>query len=202
MKKERASKEEILRKGAEIIYFKGFYNTGINEILTAAGVPKGSFYYYFKSKEEFGLVITDVLLSRFITWADEYLSQAQASYIRCLENFFDRFLSFFKDNGFRGGCPIGNLSLELSDLSDALRQKLSLALDQMNDKVLLFLQKARENSEIEAGRDLESLATFILNSWEGALLRTKVSRDCSSLNLFNRMVFHGLLGTNSTEEDL
>jgi len=54
-----------LERGAEIIHLKGFNHTGVQEVLRAAGVPKGSFYNYFKNKEDFGLQVIDYFMECF-----------------------------------------------------------------------------------------------------------------------------------------
>ena len=92
---KKNKKTEILEKGAEIIYKKGFNNTGINEILEASGVPKGSFYFYFRNKEDFGLQLIDHFLVRFLVSAQDHLLNTNKSYLESLRSFFDDFLEFF-----------------------------------------------------------------------------------------------------------
>ena len=67
------TKRKILEHGARLVHMKGFNHTGIQEILEVAGVPKGSFYFYFKSKEEFGLELVDYHLARFDQWVTSSL---------------------------------------------------------------------------------------------------------------------------------
>lgn len=186
-------KSLLLEKGAEIVYIKGFNNTGINDILIAAGVPKGSFYHYFESKENFGIELIDHFLPRFLTSADMYLEKETTSYIQNLHDFFTDFLTFIKENNFVGGCPIANLSLEMSDLNEKIREKLKEAFELMNQKVVLFLKKAQENGELPKELDLDATAQFILNSWEGALLRMKVTKNGDPMKVFDRFIFDKLL---------
>ena len=186
-------KNALLEKGAEIIYMRGFNNTGINDILKAAGVPKGSFYHYFKDKEDFGVQLVDFFLARFLDNADALLSQTVPSWLGTLRAFFHNFLLFFESNQFRGGCPIANFSLEMSDLNESIRKKLDEAFGKMNHKVTLFLEKARDQGELSDATDLEGLAHFILNCWEGALLRVKVSKNSAPMDLFEGFVFDQML---------
>jgi TetR/AcrR family transcriptional repressor of nem operon len=186
-------KNNLIEKGAEIIYIRGFNNTGINDILKAAGVPKGSFYHYFKDKEDFGVQLVDYFLLRFLANADTYLSQPSLSWVQSLKTFFHDFLVFFESNDFKGGCPIANFSLEMSDLNEAIRKKLEEAFGKMNDKIVAFLEKARANGELPDSLDLGKISNFILNSWEGALLRIKVSKDSTPMSFFESYVFDNLL---------
>lgn len=194
MSSESRKKLELLEKGAQIIHHKGFNNTGINEILEAARVPKGSFYFYFKSKEDFGLQVIDFLMAgNFITAADHHIAAPGIPYLARLRNFFDGFLEYFEKNDYIGGCPIGNFALEMADLNEHFRLRLKKALADMTKKVVLFLEKAKDNGELPAGFDTEANAEFILNSWEGALIRLKVEKSSSPMHLFYRMVFDNLM---------
>jgi TetR/AcrR family transcriptional repressor of nem operon len=103
MKAKQITKEKILMVGAEIIHRKGFNNTGIQEILKAAGVPKGSFYFYFKSKEDFGLHLIDFFGNFLFSRSEKYLNDSRGSPIERLRLFFDEFLTYFEKNEFKGG---------------------------------------------------------------------------------------------------
>ncbi len=100
---KQGTKKKILRAGAEIIHQKGFNNTGIQEILKSAGVPKGSFYFYFESKEDFGLHLIDFFSDFFFLRCDEYLKDASMPPIQRLRAFFHEFLVYFEENEFKGG---------------------------------------------------------------------------------------------------
>jgi TetR/AcrR family transcriptional repressor of nem operon len=190
---KKTIKTNLIEKGAQIIYLKGFNNTGINEIFEAASVPKGSFYYYFKNKEDFGIQLIDHFLIRFLSDADKRLSETKSSYVKSLRTFFDDFLNFFKGNSFKGGCPIANFSLEMSDLNERIRKRLEMAFNQMNQKIALFLEKAVKNGELSENLDTGVLSNFILNSWEGALLRIKVTKNLNPMDIFYNYVFQELL---------
>ena len=195
MSSESRKKIELLEKGANIIHQKGFNNTGINEILEAARVPKGSFYFYFKSKEDFGLQLIDFFMSgNFMAAADHHISVPGIPYLVKFRNFFDGFLEYFEKNDYVGGCPVGNFALEMSDLNENFRVKIKQALADMTNKVILFLEKAKENGELPPGFDTEANAEFILNSWEGVLMRLKVEKSSKPMHQFYQIVFENLLG--------
>lgn len=195
MSSESRKKIELLEKGAQIIHHKGFNNTGINEILEAARVPKGSFYFYFKSKEDFGLQLIDFLMAgNFMTAADHHIDVPGIPYLVKFRNFLDGFLEYFEKNNYIGGCPIGNFALEMADLNENFRLKLKKALADMTKKVALFLEKAKEAGELPPGFDTNANAEFILNSWEGVLMRLKVEKSSAPMHLFYKIVFENLLG--------
>ncbi|HSB34508.1 MAG TPA: TetR family transcriptional regulator C-terminal domain-containing protein [Nitrospirota bacterium] len=187
------TRSSILEKGARIIHKKGYNHTGIQEILTAAGVPKGSFYHFFKSKEDFGLSLLDHYAGFIVTKAESLLNDKDAPPLRRLKSFFDDFSRFFKDNACELGCPIGNLSQEMGDLNPAFRKKLEEIFQMIVAPVEKLLQEAQKRDELSKKVKTREMADFIVNSWEGAILRMKVQKNPDALCLFDKMIFDGFL---------
>jgi TetR/AcrR family transcriptional repressor of nem operon len=189
-------KELILQEGAKIIHLKGFHNTGINEILESAGVPKGSFYFYFKNKEDFGLQLIDYLSPHFSSQAQKHLQSPETLYLKKMSSFFDKFQSYYEEQSCKMGCPIGNLALEMGDLNENFRKKLDEVMESMKRSVFEFLKGAQDNKEISSDFDIMEVSDFILNSWEGALLRMKIRGDISPLQNFKKTVFVSILSSS------
>jgi len=189
----RDTRTILLEKGAQIIHRKGFKHTGIKEILDAAGVPKGSFYHYFKSKEDFGLKLLDYYAGYIIGQAESLTEDNKSSAIERLRNFFDRFLCFFESVGCELGCPIGNLSQEMGDLSAPFRKRLEEIFLMIRSAVEEVLTEARQVGDLPEVVNAQEMADFIINSWEGALLRMKVQKTSEPLKLFDRIIFNDLL---------
>lgn len=187
------TKQKIMEHGARLIHMKGFNHTGIQEILQAAGVPKGSFYFYFKSKEEFGLALVDYHVDRFDQWVDTSLAGREPSPLNRLRSFFAGLRESFKHNECRGGCPIGNLTQEMGDLSEAYRVKLRNALERMTIAIGRCIELAQRAGEVDQSLNPYETAAFLLNSWEGALLRMKAEGSTGPLETFERMVFARVL---------
>ena len=114
---EKGVKQRILEKGAEIIHRKGYYHTGIQEVLDAADVPKGSFYNYFDNKEDFGLQVIDHFVAQFDGMAREILENQSIPPLERVRKLLDRFIDLFRSKQYTLGCPIGNLGQEMVDLS-------------------------------------------------------------------------------------
>ena len=190
---KRKTRSLLLEKGAEIIHQKGFHHTGINEILAAVGVPKGSFYFYFKSKEEFGLELIEYFMEKYLARADVHLADPRVPYLERFRNFLDEFLAIFAANCYIGGCPIGNFALEMSDLNENFRKKLVESFERMKQRVVQFLGPAQQEGELPVNVDIDEMADFIVNSWEGALMRIKVVRTPAQMELFYKIVFEVLL---------
>lgn len=191
----KGKKAELLEIGSEIIRKQGFNNTGINEILEKAKVPKGSFYFYFKSKEDYGLQLLDYYKSFFEQNAQRNLL-GDKPYLQRLKKFFEEFHDILKDNNYDGGCPIGNFALEMGDLNENFRIKILECLSSMSNHIKLFLDNAQKNHEISKKIDTAEMSTFILNSWEGTIMKLKVSKNSQPMQLFYEIVFENLLTQN------
>ncbi|MBN1634920.1 MAG: TetR/AcrR family transcriptional regulator, partial [Deltaproteobacteria bacterium] len=118
------TRETIIKEGARLIHAKGYNNTGLKEILNAAGVPKGSFYFYFTNKEDFGLQVIDSFAGFIQHMATKQMGDPNTPPLQRLERFFNAYLNHFETMGFKYGCPIGNLMQEMSDLNDTFRNKI------------------------------------------------------------------------------
>lgn len=187
------TRARIIEHGAMLIHEKGFNHTGVQEILRAAGVPKGSFYFYFKSKEEFGLAVIDYFSQYLGARMNTHLEDSSLPHVGRLKSFCDEMLEYFRMVGCTRGCPIGNMAQELADLSDTFRAKLKDALDEMGTQMAACLQAAREANELDPDLDPHETAHFIVNSWEGALTRMKTEKTLEPLIVFDKMIFGRLL---------
>ena len=190
---KEATRQAIIQKGAKLIHSRGFVNTGIQEIITAAGVPKGSFYFYFKNKDDFGAGVIDHFSDLVISWFEKYSQDHTLPPLARLERFFDDSNRFYEKIGFTCGCPIGNLSQEMSDLSEPMRNKLSEAYGRIRSIMKNCIAEAKEQVAISSKEDAEELAVFVLNGWEGALIDMKVSKSIRPLIIFKKVLFEKIL---------
>lgn len=187
------TKQKILEVGAEIIRKKGYNNTGIQQILQAAGIPKGSFYFYFKNKQDFGMAVidyyTEIIGSRFQT----FFNDPQYDSITKLREFFKSHNEMFESENFEGGCPIGNLAQEMSDQDEIFRKKIEKTISLYLDASTKLIEEAKKEGTITTNYPAQSLAEFIFNSWEGAIIRMKVEKSLTPLIHFDKLVFEHLL---------
>ena len=187
------TKERLLQIGAKYVHLKGYNHTGLQEVLKEANVPKGSFYFYFKSKEEFGLAIIDVFIDFFEKSIGYSLSDKSLSGLERIKAFIITTIGILNDNDFVGGCPIGNLSLEMGDLNENFRIKLSDAFSKMEEKIFECLKDAQSTQEISQSIDIKTSAAFILNSWEGAIVRAKAEKSKKPFEALEEMIFNKIL---------
>jgi len=192
-KMKQGTKDIIIAHAAQIIRQKGFNNTGIAEILSSAGVPKGSFYFYFKSKEDLGLALVDYYCRGINSMAEPLLREGDPSPLKRLQKFFDTFDALFESEDWKSGCPLGNLTQEMGTLNPAFRSKLNHGFRGLKQGLEQCLVEARDAGEIDPAMDVDEMADFILNSWEGAILRMKAEGTTESLGIFRRIIFGILL---------
>ncbi|HUL22013.1 MAG TPA: TetR family transcriptional regulator C-terminal domain-containing protein [Thermodesulfobacteriota bacterium] len=189
---EKGVKQRILEKGAEIIHQKGYYHTGIQEVLDAANVPKGSFYNYFNNKEDFGLQVIDCYVGQFDGMAGQILDNQSLPPLERVRKLLDNFIDLFRSKQYTLGCPIGNLGQEMGDLSESFQKKLKWALDAMAGRYIRVLSEAQSRGDLPQGLDVRQTAFFLIASWHGALIRMKIERSPEPLEdhknfFFNRI---------------
>ena len=192
------AKSRILKAGARIVNKKGFNGTGLAELLEAAKVPKGSFYFYFKNKEDFGLHLIDYFTDYLKGNADVFYQDESLSHVEKIRSVFKWQAESFRKGNFKGGCPIGNLSQEMGDRNQKFRRKLDKAFATMKRDLAAQLKQAQKLGEISRTIDAHETADFIINSWEGALMQMKVSKNTVAHEVFDRMVFKRLLKPESS----
>ncbi len=190
---KQITKQKIIEIGAQIIHQKGYHHTGIQEILKAAGIPKGSFYFYFASKEDFGLQLIDYFNNRYLNTVRPIVSDTSLTPVQRLEKMFDWFINFFTTRQFTCGCPIGNLSQEMGDLSPTFRAKLNESFEVMVTVIRGLLAEGQEAGEVPADLDLSEAANFIVSGWHGALIRMKIVKGTQPLENHKRFILSTLL---------
>ncbi|WP_435008189.1 TetR family transcriptional regulator C-terminal domain-containing protein [Tundrisphaera lichenicola] len=187
------TRDILLEAGKKTFLEKGYNNSGLESILQAAGVPKGSFYHYFGSKEEFGLRV----LERFASCYDEnlsrYLSDASVPPLDRLRNYFEAVCERLESDQCRKGCLVGNLSQEMADQSETFRARLEEIFESRVDRYAACLREAQQAGEIGLDLDVRELAEFWMNSWQGAVLRAKSTRSTAPLRIFLSVMFGNIL---------
>ncbi len=183
------TKIQIIQAGAALLHRKGFNYTGIQDIVTAAGVPKGSFYFYFRSKEDFGLAVIEYFEAFMLKRMDRCLVEADRNPLDSLRVFFDDITAFFEEHGCENGCPVGNISQETANVSDRLRERAGEAMNRMKERFRGCVEKAQEQGRLDGSIDADRMAGFILDGWEGAMLRMKTERSLGPLQGFTAILF-------------
>lgn len=174
----------ILKTGTELISKKGFHHVGLQEILAAAAIPKGSFYYYFKSKEDFGIKVIEYYSKTSLEFLHTYLKDTGKNPKERILRLFHDLKEVYQSKEYREGCLLGNCSLELSDVKPTYAIAIAGELDKWQDSFEECIREGQEGGSIRNQKEAKKLAAFILNSWEGALLRMKADKSAYHYELF------------------
>lgn len=180
----RETRESLLRAGVAALTEKGFAATGIDEILKSVGVPKGSFYHFFPSKEAFGAELIRLYDQYFVRKLDRFFLDEKLSPLQRIDAFCrdaERGMARFD---FRRGCLVGNLGQEMNALPEAFRAQLTDVLLNWQARTERCLEAARAAGEISKHADCAGLAAFFWIGWEGAVLRAKLERQARPLRIF------------------
>ncbi|WP_166423585.1 TetR/AcrR family transcriptional regulator [Paraglaciecola sp. 20A4] len=178
------TKAELIRVGLEHLTEFGFASSGIDTILKKAGVPKGSFYYYFASKEAFGATLIAQYDSYFSRKLDLHLLNEEHSPLLRLSHFVDDAAIGMARHEFKRGCLIGNLGQEVDALPVSFRAQISAVFSNWQHKVERCLEQAKANQEISHTADCKALSEYFWISWEGAVSRAKLVQREQPLRLF------------------
>ncbi len=197
MIRKDCTRNMLLEVGRRAFLERGYANSGIEAILNEAGVPKGSFYHYFSSKEEFGLQVVEVFAQQCESWIDEALGDLTLSPLARMRKYFEGMVDSLAGQGCRNGCLVGRLSQEMADQNEVLRQRFESIFSAWTDRLADCLREARDGGEIAADLDVRDLAEFCMNGWQGAILRAKTARSTVPLRIFLGVLFQHVLRPRS-----
>jgi TetR/AcrR family transcriptional repressor of nem operon len=188
MKKNELKKEHLLKAGLEVMKANGYNGTSVKDIVDAAGVPKGSFYNYFESKQAFGVEAIEAVAEQVRIQTGTLLGNTSIPPLDRLQQFFSLGIDDACTGDFKVGCFLGNMCQEMSDNCDVLRSTINNALTNFTSDLETVLIEAQSNGSLSPDRNPRQLAEFLLNSWEGALMRMKASKCNEPLQAFLTML--------------
>lgn len=189
-----AGKRQLLIDiGTAIFTQKGFGNTGLDEIVQAADVPKGSFYYYFDSKDVYAHAVIANYATYFARKLDRSLNDETRSPLMRLRAFAADATDGVMRFEFKRGCLIGNLGQEMGSLEDSFRVLLLDVLDTWRGRFRDCIEEARAAGEIATPVDSPALARFFWSAWEGAVLCAKLERSRVPLDNVGHLFFDHML---------
>ncbi|GAB4530485.1 MAG: TetR/AcrR family transcriptional regulator [Pleurocapsa sp.] len=195
--KRTNKRDKLIQVGREIVVRQGFNAASLNDILSAASIPKGSFYYYFSSKEDFGLAIIDDFANQYRDKLKNSLEDAKFSPLQRLRNYFELGIADMENCQCISGCLIGNLAQELSAQNEVFRDRLNQVFIDWEKCLAQCLEAAYEAGEIDDNSNIKDLAKFILSSWEGAILQAKVTKSVLPMQTFVKILFQQILYQSS-----
>ncbi|QKJ87052.1 TetR/AcrR family transcriptional regulator [Paramixta manurensis] len=173
--------EHLLATGEQLCLQRGFTGMGLSELLSLAGVPKGSFYHYFRSKEAFGVA----LLERYFALSNHVLrawfADEESNPRQRILDYYARAERTFREHGHIEGCLAVKLSAEVCDLSEEMRNAMNNGSAAVIEILTHALQQASTKNALRLARSPDDIAETIYLLWLGASLQSKMRRDSGPL---------------------
>ncbi len=179
--KKQLNRENLLNQGVTLLMEQGYHGTGLKEILDAVKIPKGSFYNYFGSKENFGAEVIQHYIEPFIWQLTGHLQQSEHDALGALQRYFTEGIAALEKADFKGGCLLGNLMGEIGGTSDLCQKSLQSALNRYRDLLQSGLAKAQQQGTVRTDKSAKEMADLLVNAWQGALLRMKIEKSAAPL---------------------
>jgi TetR/AcrR family transcriptional repressor of nem operon len=187
-----ATREALIRGGLELLTEKGFNTVGLDEVLRRVGVPKGSFYHYFASKDDFGQQVLASYAAYFADKLDRWLLDDSRPPLERVAAFIADAKAGMARHHYGRGCLVGNLGQEMGALDESFRGQLEAVFQDWQTRLAACLAAAVAAGELAPGTDCPRWAAFFWIGWEGAVLRAKLVRNDEPLQLFADTFLAGL----------
>ena len=181
IKQKDINRENLLNEGVILLMQQGYHGTGLKEILDAVQIPKGSFYNYFGSKENFAAESVSHYITPYIAQLQRYLAESEGNAFAALERYLNEGIAELEKTEFKGGCLLGNLMGEVGDTSEVCRAALQTALNRYRDVWEIGLNRAQSEGSIRTDKTAHEMADLWVNAWQGALLRMKIEQSIAPL---------------------
>jgi TetR/AcrR family transcriptional repressor of nem operon len=194
----RASvRDQLIESALDVFHTRGFNGSSVQDIVEAAGVPKGSFYNHFASKEALGIEVVHAY-SRLV---GAYVTEAGASDIfsgdgtplERIRRYFEAVIEQNVSCGIRKGCLLGNFATELAPHSTEIASAVTEALNNWSTAVSKVLVQAQDAGQLSKAADVEALGRYLVDGYEGAATRAKLIGDRGPMDEFICTTFDFLL---------
>jgi len=179
------TRQHILDTGYRMMAAKGFTSVGLNELLQTAGVPKGSFYHYFKSKEQYGQALLEDYFRNYVSELEQLFSNPAISgrdrLMRYWQNWHDRYSYDITSNQCEAlECLVVKLSAEVADLSEGMRLTLRDGTSQIIERLTRCIEQGKKDNSLTVA-DAQQTAAALYQLWLGGSLLNKLHRDGTAL---------------------
>ena len=178
------SEQEIINAGIALMRTNGYHGTGVQHVLKECGIPKGSFYNFFDSKEEFALKAIDKYAQDNIRTVDEIVHNEGLSSVAKLKRFFNDLIKYYTSKDFEQACLMSILSYEVGDSHPAIAQKIKENFSIIKDLIAQVIDVGQKKGELRSDISATQLADYLINGFNGALITMKYERSDQVLRDF------------------
>lgn len=171
------ARQHILDVAKSIIGNKGYSAVGLNEVLQAAQVPKGSFYHYFGSKDVFGVALLDGYFETYLDDMTRIFSRTGLSEYQKLELYWQQWINNQTSKTESGNCLAVKLGAEVADLSEPMRLALERGTSRIIEVLAASISRAIEERSIKVDEGSQRTAFRLYALWLGASVMAKITRS-------------------------
>lgn len=164
---------QLIDAGLKALLVNGYDGVGIGPILADAKVPKGSFYYFFPSKEAFACAVLEAYSEQYRDNLAPLLDDPVRSPRQRLYIYFDALEEELRREHPLGGCLYGIIAQTLAPRGDELRTKVKDCFSVWESRLRKVLVEAEAAGELAPGVAASDAAAFLIEAYEGALIRMK-----------------------------
>lgn len=189
-----ATKQRLIDAGMAMLLKHGYHDLGIQALLDATNVPKGSFYHHFRDKEDFALQAVDEYMRNVHAGLDACLGDEGRPPLERVRAFFEATQQHYRKEGYLG-CLLGGLGQELSGVSERFRLKIEDCFSQIARRLATCLALAKDRGDIPADSDPRRMASLLVDCWEGAALRSRLRGNAAPLGAMLDFYFRSAAGT-------
>jgi TetR/AcrR family transcriptional repressor of nem operon len=189
----QSKRQPIVEAGLALVHRDGFTTTGVAAIAAAGGAPKGSFYNHFASKDAFGVELLDRYFDDVRAALATTVGDAARPAAERIRAYFELLRRLGEPDGHARGCLIGNLSAEAAPASPAIRAHLAALLDAWTTAIGEAVADGQATGAIRDDVSAATLAGLLIDAWQGALLRAKVTRSAAPLDTYLAVALPALL---------
>ncbi|HET9984303.1 MAG TPA: TetR family transcriptional regulator C-terminal domain-containing protein [Longimicrobiales bacterium] len=175
-----STKHRLLEAGLAMLLEHGYNDMGIQALLDATGVPKGSFYHHFRDKEDFALQVVDRYMAEVHAGLDRCLRDPSRPPLERVRAFFESTVEKYREDGYLG-CLLGGVGQELAGTSEVFRRRIEECFAAIGARIATCLEEAARRGDVPPGTDCRQMADRLVDCWEGAALRTRLRRDPAPL---------------------
>ena len=170
-------KEKILNQGIQLLMMHGYHGTGLKLILDTVKVPKGSFYSYFESKENFTAEAITHYIEPFLVKLQGFLNRSDLDGHAAIKAYFASLTAELEQSDYKGGCLLGDMMGEISSVSDVCRQSLLNAVSRYCALLEQGLISAQQVGIVRNDISADTMARLLFDTWQGALLHMKIEKS-------------------------
>lgn len=175
------TRADIIKKASGLIKSKGYNNTSVNDILEAADIGKGQFYYYFSSKRELGLAVVDRFSESFAKDLIEGVLSSNKDPKERFSGMLEWIIRLHSKRESKCGCFFGNLALEMSEHDEEFREKINAVFIRLEEKLIPVFSEMVGDCANAYTDQIEDLARSVVALVEGGIMMMKSSQDIKDL---------------------